>query len=44
MGEEAAQALFVENPRAAFEGQELPYVPDVAEKAETQRRKRFLFF
>ena len=42
-GEEMARGLFVENPLAAFEGRELPYVPEVEE--ETRRwRKRYFFF
>jgi len=41
---ETAEALFVSNPRAAFEGQELPHVPEVAEESPEPRRKRFLFF
>jgi protein-tyrosine phosphatase len=40
-GEEKAQALFQENPRAAFEGRPLPHVPEVS---EAPRRKRFFFF
>lgn len=43
-GEEKARALFVDNPRAAFEGRELPHVPEVAEDTERPKRKRFLFF
>jgi protein-tyrosine phosphatase len=43
-GEERARALFVDNPSAAFEGRDLPYVPDQSEKANPQRRKRFIFF
>jgi protein-tyrosine phosphatase len=41
-GKEKAHALFFENPLAAYEGQELPYVPEV--ETETPRRKRFFFF
>jgi protein-tyrosine phosphatase len=41
-GEEKARALFLENPLAAFEGRELPYVPEIETK--TPRRKRFFFF
>jgi len=42
-GESKARALLVENPMAAFEGRELPHVPEV--EAETPpRRKRFFFF
>jgi protein-tyrosine phosphatase len=43
-GEEKAHALFVENPRAAFEGRDLPHIPEVEEIAPRPRRKRFLFF
>jgi protein-tyrosine phosphatase len=43
-GEEKARALFMENPMAAFEGRDLPYVPEVAEEAPVRRRKRFFFF
>jgi protein-tyrosine phosphatase len=50
-GEHVARALLVDNPRAAFEGLPLPYVPDldeafVAEQTKTHipRRKRFWFF
>jgi len=44
-GAEKARALFVENPGAAFEGRDLPYVPEVEEPvAPARRRKRFFFF
>ena len=43
-GEEKARALFVENPHAAFEGRDLPHVPEVEEAAARPRRKRFFFF
>ncbi|MGH9702606.1 MAG: tyrosine-protein phosphatase, partial [Candidatus Acidiferrales bacterium] len=51
-GRPVAQALFVENPLAAFEGRQLPYIPDIhvgatlAAKPEekTKRRKRFWIF
>jgi protein-tyrosine phosphatase len=43
-GEQKAQALFLDNPLAAFEGRELPYVPEIAASEEIPRRKRFLFF
>ncbi len=43
-GKEKARALFVENPLAAFEGRDLPHVPEVEEAAERPRRKRFFFF
>lgn len=43
-GETQARALFVENPGAAFEGRDLPHVPEVEEPAAPARRKRFFFF
>jgi protein-tyrosine phosphatase len=43
-GEEKARALFLENPLAAFEGRDLPHVPEVAEEAPSPKRKRFFFF
>jgi protein-tyrosine phosphatase len=43
-GEEKAQALFVHNPLAAFEGRELPYVPEVVMEEKPVRKKRFRFF
>jgi protein-tyrosine phosphatase len=43
-GEEKAQALFVDNPLAAFEGRELPHVPEIALEEKPVRKKRFLFF
>jgi protein-tyrosine phosphatase len=50
-GVEIAQALFEENPRAAFEGRPLPYLPafpDVkssrTQEKSVGRRKRFWFF
>jgi protein-tyrosine phosphatase len=42
-GEPKAHALFLENPLAAFEGRELPHVPEVEEPLPP-RRKRFFFF
>jgi protein-tyrosine phosphatase len=42
-GVEKAEALFHDNPLAAFEGRELPHVPEVADPPSA-RRKRFLFF
>lgn len=42
-GQEKAHALFVENPLAAFEGRELPHVPEI-ESELLPRRKRFFFF
>jgi protein-tyrosine phosphatase len=44
MGEETAEALFVHNPKAAFEGRELPCVPELPEPGAVPRRKRFFFF
>jgi protein-tyrosine phosphatase len=43
-GVEKARALFLENPRAAFEGRELPHVPETEEEIQPPRRKRFFFF
>jgi protein-tyrosine phosphatase len=43
-GEEKAQALFVENPLAAFEGRDLPHVPELAEETPEARKKKFFFF
>ena len=43
-GQEKAQALFVDNPLAAFEGRALPYVPEVAMELKIEKRKRFFFF
>jgi protein-tyrosine phosphatase len=50
-GEEVAQALLVDNPAAAFEGNPLPYVPELSDEVTatdaaswTKRKKRFWFF
>jgi protein-tyrosine phosphatase len=43
-GEEKARALFLDNPLAAFEGRELPHVPELEEETPQSRRKRFFFF
>jgi protein-tyrosine phosphatase len=47
-GEEVANALFTENPLAAFEGRPLPYQPEppAEENAASgfKKRKRFIFF
>jgi len=43
-GEEKARALFHDNPLAAFEGRELPHVPEIEEEVRMPRRKRFFFF
>lgn len=40
-GEEIAQALFIDNPRAAIESQPMPYFP---EAAEPPRKRRWWFF
>jgi protein-tyrosine phosphatase len=42
-GEEKARALLIENPKAAFEGMPLPYVPELPER-DGPKKKRFLFF
>lgn len=43
-GERKARALFTENPGAAFEGRDLPHVPEFEEPVAPLRRKRFFFF
>ncbi len=48
-GQDVAQALLVENPKAAFEGQPVPWVPELAEDADmdgstARRKKRFWLF
>jgi len=43
-GNEKARALLLENPRAAFEGEPLPHVPEVSADMERRKRKRFFFF
>lgn len=43
-GEQKARALFVENPMAAFEGRDLPHVPELPDAFDIPRRKRFFFF
>jgi protein-tyrosine phosphatase len=43
-GREKAEALFVENPLAAFEGRALPHIPEVANTAVPRARRRFFFF
>jgi len=42
-GEKTAEALFLLNPLAAFEGRPLPCVPEVPAE-EPRRKKRFFFF
>jgi protein-tyrosine phosphatase len=44
LGEPIARALLIENPHAAFNGEPLPYIPEVAPLIEPKKRKRFLFF
>ncbi len=43
-GAEKARALFLDNPMAAFEGRDLPHVPELPDLMEVPRRKRFFFF
>ncbi len=43
-GEEKARALFQDNPLAAFEGRQLPHVPEIEAELSPPRRKRFFFF
>jgi len=43
-GQEKARALFQDNPLAAFEGRELPHVPELEDELLPPRRKRFFFF
>jgi protein-tyrosine phosphatase len=44
LGEERARFLLIDNPLAAFEGQPLPYVPEVTTLVEPRKRRRFFFF
>jgi protein-tyrosine phosphatase len=43
-GEDKAQALFVDNPLAMFEGRELPHVPEIVLEEKPAKKKKFLFF
>jgi protein-tyrosine phosphatase len=43
-GEDKARALFIDNPLAAFNGQELPHVPEIPAEGGPPRRKKFFFF
>jgi protein-tyrosine phosphatase len=43
-GSTKAQALFVDNPLAAFEGRDLPYIPEIPDEKVSPRRKKFFFF
>ena len=49
--EDVARALFIENPMAVFEGQPIPFVPELEESLgqapgarKPPRKKRFIFF
>jgi protein-tyrosine phosphatase len=43
-GDAKARGLFFDNPLAAFEGRELPHVPEVAPDGKPGQRKRFWLF
>jgi protein-tyrosine phosphatase len=43
-GVEKAEGLFIHNPRAAFDGETLPYVPEIPSEDEGRKKKRFIFF
>jgi protein-tyrosine phosphatase len=43
-GPEKARALFLDNPLAAFEGRDLPHVPELQDESSPTRKKRFFFF
>ncbi|MDP9146170.1 MAG: exopolysaccharide biosynthesis protein [Acidobacteriota bacterium] len=43
-GAEKARALFTDNPMAAFDGCELPHVPELEDERVQPQKKRFLFF
>ena len=43
-GELPAQALLVDNPRAALAGEPLPYIPEPPPTPERRKKKRFFFF
>jgi protein-tyrosine phosphatase len=43
LSEDTARALLIENPLAAFNGDPLPYLPEIEEQ-QHRKRKRFLFF
>lgn len=44
VGAEVAESLFSGNPMAAFEGRELPFVPQPGDEQARPTRKRFFFF
>jgi protein-tyrosine phosphatase len=43
-GKDKAHALFIANSKAAFEGRDLPHVPELQDERVQTPRKRFLFF
>ncbi|HET6929369.1 MAG TPA: CpsB/CapC family capsule biosynthesis tyrosine phosphatase [Candidatus Acidoferrum sp.] len=43
-GKQLAEALLVENPKAALDGKALPYVPEIPSNLMRRRKKRFFFF
>jgi len=43
-GQEKARALFQDNPLAAFEGRELPHVPELADELLRRDESVFFFF
>lgn len=43
-GVEKAEALFHDNPLAAWEGRDLPHVPELDSQSVVTKRKRFFFF
>jgi protein-tyrosine phosphatase len=43
-GKHLAEALLVENPKAALDGKALPYVPEIPSNLVRHKKKRFLFF
>jgi protein-tyrosine phosphatase len=43
-GPGTARALFLDNPLAAFEGRDLPHVPELQDESSLPRKKRFFFF
>ena len=43
-GQALAEALLVENPMAAFNGEPLPYIPEPTAEEARRKKKRFFFF
>jgi protein-tyrosine phosphatase len=43
-GDAKARALLMDNPMAAFEGRDLPHVPEITPDGKHKQRKRFWFF